>query len=95
MRVFIAEPKVFNDVQALANKFRLGIPVILNLQNADEITARRVLDFVSGMVYVLKGGITKIGSRIYFITPRNIEITPEDQRRLRETFFKELGVGDL
>lgn len=95
LRVFIAEPKVFNDVQALANKFRLGIPVILNLQNTDEITARRVLDFVSGMVYVLKGGITKIGSRIYFITPRNIEITPEDQRRLRETFFKELGVGDL
>lgn len=93
-RVFISEPRAFNDVQALANKYRLGIPVIINLQNTDEITGRRILDFVSGMVYALKGGITPIGNRIYMVTPRNIEITPEDRRRLRETFFKELGIGD-
>ncbi|MCX7832260.1 MAG: cell division protein SepF [Actinobacteria bacterium] len=95
IRVFVAEPKVFNDVQVLANKYRIGIPVIVNLQGADDITARRVIDFVSGMVYALKGGITPIGNRIYIITPKNIEITPEDRRRLRETFFKELGIGDF
>lgn len=95
IRVFVAEPKVFNDVQVLANKYRIGIPVIINLQSADDVTARRVIDFVSGMVYALKGGITPIGNRIYIITPKNIEITPEDRRRLRETFFKELGIGDF
>lgn len=95
LRVFVAEPKVFNDVQELANKYRLSIPVIVNLQSTDEVTARRILDFVSGMVYALKGGITPIGERIYILTPRNIEITPEDRRRLRETFFKELGKGEF
>lgn len=94
-RVFIAEPKVFNDVQTLASKYRLGVPVIVNLQSADEATAQRIIDFLSGMVYALRGGITPIGSRIFILTPKNIEITPEDRRRLRETFFKELGLGEF
>jgi cell division inhibitor SepF len=95
LRVFVAEPRVFNDVQVLANKYRLGIPVIVNLQSSDEVTARRIVDFISGMVYALKGGVTPIGNRIYILTPKNVEITPEDRRRLRETFFKELGMGDF
>lgn len=95
LRVFVSEPRIFNDVQEMANRYRLGIPVILNLQSTDDITARRILDFASGMVYALKGGITPIGERIYMLTPRNVEITPEDRRRLRETFFKELGSGNF
>lgn len=95
LRVFIAEPKVFNDVQVLANKYRLGVPVVVNLQSTDDITARRILDFISGMVYALKGGITPVGNRIYFITPKNVEITPEDRRRLRETFFREMGIEEF
>lgn len=95
LRVFIAEPKVFNDVQVLANKYRLGVPVVVNLQSTDDVTARRILDFISGMVYALRGGITPIGNRIYFMTPKNVEITPEDRRRLRETFFRELGIEEF
>jgi cell division inhibitor SepF len=95
LRVFVSEPRVFNDVQEMANRYRLGVPVILNLQSADDTTARRILDFASGMVYALKGGITPIGERIYMLTPRNVEITPEDRRRLRETFFRELGSGEF
>ncbi len=95
LRVFIAEPKNFNDVQVVANKYRLGVPVIINLQNVDDINGRRILDFVSGMVYALKGGITPIGKRIYIATPRNIEITPEERRKLRETFFRDLGMEDF
>src|SRR5436309_13409019 len=52
-----AEPKRFNEARDLGDKFREGIPVIMNLQGTDDAIARRLVDFASGLVFGLGGKI--------------------------------------
>ena len=50
-----SEPKRFNEAREIADRFKDGIPVIMNLQSTDDTIARRLVDFASGLVYGLDG----------------------------------------
>lgn len=89
VRVHIVEPLSFNDAQEIADRFRQGMPVIVNLSRSDREVGRRVIDFASGVVYALRGAITPIAPSIYLLTPRNVEISPADRERIRESFFNQ------
>ena len=62
-------PRNFNDAQAIADHFKDGVPVIVNLEGADREMARRVIDFASGMCYALSGTMEKVGSGVYLLKP--------------------------
>src|SRR6266511_256462 len=40
-----AEPKRFNEAREVGERFKDGVPVILNLQETEDATARRLVDF--------------------------------------------------
>ena len=82
-----AEPKMFNDARDLGDKFRSGIPVIMNLQATEDSTARRLVDFASGLVFGLGGKIETVANRVYLLTPANVEVSAEERERLREGAF--------
>lgn len=90
MQVHIIEPRHFNDAQFIANKFKSGVPVILNLQSADKDVAKRIIDFSSGLVYALDGAIATIAQRVFLITPKNVSLAPEEKQQLQEKFFNQL-----
>ena len=54
VRVHLVLPRSFNDAQQIADKFKHAIPVILNLQNADNELSKRLIDFASGLTYALE-----------------------------------------
>ncbi len=89
MQVHIVEPRTFNDAQSIADKFKAGIPVIINLQDTDKEVSKRVVDFASGIVYALNGAITPIANKVFVITPKNVEIGPEEKRKLQEKIFNQ------
>jgi FtsZ-interacting cell division protein YlmF len=37
-------------------------------------TARRLLDFISGITFALNGKITPVAAKAYFITPENVNL---------------------
>ena len=82
-----SEPKMFNDARDLGDKFRAGIPVIMNLQATEDATARRLVDFASGLVFGLGGKIETVANRVYLLTPANVEVSAEERERLREGAF--------
>jgi cell division inhibitor SepF len=82
-----AEPKRFNDAREIGERFRQGIPVIMNLQGADDSVARRLVDFASGLVFGLDGKIESVASRVYLLTPMNMEVSAEERERLVEGGF--------
>lgn len=88
VRVVVAEPRTFEDVQGIADHLKNRRPVIVNLEQADAELARRVVDFVSGTMYGLNGNMQKVGSSIFLFVPSNIDITSElkNQARDRELF---------
>ncbi len=90
-RVSVLEPSSFNDAQALADRFKRQQPVILNLQNVDGDLSRRMVDFCSGLTYALDGQIQTVASRVFLLTPRNVEVSAEERKRIAErAFFNQL-----
>ncbi|HET7479731.1 MAG TPA: cell division protein SepF [Rubrobacteraceae bacterium] len=90
-RVSVLEPSSFNDAQALADRFKRQQPVILNLQNVDGDLSRRMVDFCAGLTYALDGQIQTVANRVFLLTPRNVEVSAEERKRLAErAFFNQL-----
>lgn len=87
VQVHLVTPRTFNDAQEVADKFKRSIPVIMNLQSADTELSRRLIDFASGMTYTLDGGMQKIAEKTFLLTPRNVEVSAEQQARLVEKGF--------
>ena len=87
VEVHLVIPKNFNDAQQIADKFKVDVPVIINLQGSDTELAKRLIDFCSGLTYALDGGMQRVGDKIFLLTPRNVEVSAEERARLLEKGF--------
>jgi len=86
-KVHVTEPSTFNDIEEVGDRFRSGIPVIMNLAGASESVAKRLLDFASGLIYGLEGRIERVGDRVFLLTPSGVEVSTEERRKLSERGF--------
>ena len=77
-----SEPRRFNEARDIADRFKDGVPVIMNLQSTDDTIARRLVDFASGLVYGLDGKIEMVANRVYLLTPANVDVSAEDRERI-------------
>ena len=84
VRVHLVLPRSFNDAQQIADKFKEGIPVILNLQGTDAELSKRLIDFASGLTYALDGGMQRVADKVFLLTPRNVEVSAEERARMLE-----------
>jgi cell division inhibitor SepF len=84
VRVHLVLPRSFNDAQQIADKFKQGIPVILNLQGSDNELSKRLIDFTSGLTYALNGGMQRVADKVFLLTPRNVEVSAEQRAALLE-----------
>ena len=48
--------------------------VVLNLEKTNKETARRLIDFLSGVAYSINGSLKKIATSAYIITPDNVDV---------------------
>jgi cell division inhibitor SepF len=84
VKVHLVLPRSFNDAQQIADRFKQGIPVILNLQSADNELSKRLIDFASGLTYALNGGMQRVADKVFLLTPRNVEVSAEQRAALLE-----------
>lgn len=85
---FVVGPASFNDAQEVADKFKINVPVILNLQGIERDLARRIIDFASGLCYGLGGQMERVANQVYLLTPSDVEVSPEERRRLHERGYE-------
>jgi cell division inhibitor SepF len=81
-------PASFNDAQEVADRFKVNVPVILNLQGVERDLARRIVDFASGLCYGLGGQMERVANQVYLLTPSDVEVSPEERRRLHERGYE-------
>jgi cell division inhibitor SepF len=91
VRVHLILPRSFNDAQQIADKFKDSVPVILNLQSADNELSKRLIDFSSGLTYALEGSMQRVADKVFLLTPRNVELSAEERARAldRGGFFNQ------
>jgi cell division inhibitor SepF len=89
-QVHVVEPRIYDDAQQFADRFKGGVPVIINLRATEPKHAAKILHFASGLVYGLNGRMQRVAEAVYLITPFNVEVSSEEKRRLAESgFFNE------
>lgn len=80
--ISVVEPDSFKEAQEIGDRLKQGIPVVVNLAGANAETAKRILDFASGSTYALGGHMERVGDRVFLLTPADVEVSPEETRRL-------------
>ena len=83
-RVHLVVPRSFNDAQQIADRFKQGTPVILNLQASEQDLSKRLIDFASGLTYAMDGAMQRVADKVFLLTPRNVEVSAEERARLLE-----------
>jgi len=63
------KPRRFDQAQEIADRFKEGLPVIMNLENTERDVSRRLIDFASGLCYALNGSMEKVASGVYLLKP--------------------------
>ena len=86
-RLHLVLPRSFNDAQTVADRFKVGVPVILNLQSADQELSKRLIDFASGLTYALDGSMQRVADKVFLLTPRDVELSAEDRAKMLERGF--------
>lgn len=83
-KVHVVEPTDFGDAKEIGDRFKAGQPVIVTMQGRPDDLRRRLVDFCSGVVYVLDGSMKQVTRGVYLLTPSNVEVSAEEKRRLQE-----------
>lgn len=78
LQVVIVKPEKYEVASEIADHLRERRTVVMNLENANrekKDTARRLIDFLSGVAYALEGQIQRVAANTYIITPYNVGLT--------------------
>ena len=83
-KMILLEPRAYSEAQQIADHLKKRNTVVVNLKRVTSDQAKRIMDFLSGTIYAIKGNIQKIGSGIFLCTPNNInvqgKITDENEK---------------
>jgi len=83
VKIHTVEPRSYSEAQGIADKFKAGQPVIMNLTMTDSDLAKRLIDFASGLTYGLDGGLQKVSEKVFMLSPRNVAVSAQDKVRPR------------
>ena len=73
--ILTVHPRQYKDAQVIAEAFRDGIPVIINLSQMSEPEARRLVDFASGLSQGLYGKIERVTSKVFLLSPAHVAVS--------------------
>ncbi|EUJ41730.1 cell division protein SepF [Brochothrix campestris] len=72
--VTLHEPRIYSEVQAIADDLLNRQVVVVNLQRMDKEQSLRMIDFLSGNIYAVNGEIKRLGNNIFLCAPENISV---------------------
>jgi len=73
--ILTVHPRQYKDAQVIAEHFREGIPVIINLSQMSEPDARRLIDFASGLSQGLYGKIERVTAKVFLLSPAHVAVS--------------------
>ena len=87
MQVVLVKPDRFESAAEIADHLRDRRAVLMNLETTAKDTARRLIDFLSGVAYAQGGKIKKVSSNTYIITPSSVNLMGDLMDELESTGF--------
>ncbi|MDQ1288966.1 MAG: cell division inhibitor SepF [Actinomycetota bacterium] len=89
-RITTIHPRTYNEAKTIGEAFRAGTPVIMNLGDMEDADAKRLVDFAAGLVFGLHGALERVTSKVFLLSPANVEVAAAEKVRVPErTFFNQ------
>ena len=86
-KITTLRPKDYSEARTIGERFRDGTPVIMDLVSMDNADAKRLVDFAAGLAFALRGSFDKVATKVFLLSPADIDVSPDDRRRIAETGF--------
>ena len=83
--ILTVHPRQYRDAQVIAESFREGIPVIINLSQMSDADARRLIDFASGLSQGLHGKIERVTAKVFLLSPSHVVVSGENAETEADT----------
>jgi len=72
-KIILLEPRAFSESQDIADYLKRNNSVVVNLKRVTPEQAKRIVDFLSGTLYAIDGGLQKLGGGIFLCTPSTVQ----------------------
>lgn len=86
-KITTLRPKDYGEARTIGERFRDGTPVIMDLVTMDNADAKRLVDFAAGLAFALRGSFDKVATKVFLLSPADIDVTAEERRRIAEAGF--------
>lgn len=86
-KITTLRPKDYSEARTIGERFRDGTPVIMDLVSMDNADAKRLVDFAAGLAFGLRGSFDKVATKVFLLSPADVDVSPEERRRIAETGF--------
>ncbi len=75
----VVKPDRFEMVADIADLLLAGNTVLLNLEDTNKETTRRLIDFMTGVAYAIHGDLRRIANNTYVVTPNNVKVSDSEE----------------
>lgn len=76
----VVRPEDYSAATGIADHLLNGRTVVLNLEATNKETARRLIDFLSGIAYSIDGSIKRVANNTFVITPNNVDVSGDSMK---------------
>ena len=76
----VVKPERYANVKQIADHLLNHRTVVLNLEATNKETAKRLLDFLSGVAYSIDGQLKRVANNTFVITPHNVDVSGDQLR---------------
>src|SRR5215204_563449 len=80
-KITTLRPKDYSEARTIGERFRDGTPVIMDLVSMDNADAKRLVDFAAGLAFALRGSFDKVATKVFLLSPADIDVTADERRR--------------
>lgn len=73
-QITIVEPRLYSEVQEVTDYVLANQTVIVNFRRMDHEQATKMIDFMMGVAYAVKGDIQRLDEEIFICTPQSVTL---------------------
>jgi cell division inhibitor SepF len=77
LQMKVVRPTDLKQATEIADSLKLGQTIVLNLDELSDTQARRMLDYIAGVLYAVNGKIERPSDRTFLLTPKGVSIDTE------------------
>jgi cell division inhibitor SepF len=86
-KITTLRPRDYSEARTIGERFRDGTPVIMDLVEMSNADAKRLVDFAAGLAFALRGSFDKVATKVFLLSPADIDVSAEERRRIAETGY--------